>query len=79
MTVMFQACPRSTDRLVGEVREMIIGTPILAALFSISELIRPDEMAIVVVGDADVIRPELEELGMPITELDEDGFEIEGE
>ena len=44
-----------------------------------SELIRPDEMAIVVVGDADVIRPELEELGMPITELDEDGFEIEGE
>ena len=44
-----------------------------------TELIRPDEMAIVVVGDADVIRPELEALGMPITDLDEDGFEVEND
>ena len=40
------------------------------------ELIHPDNMAIVVVGDEAVIRPELEALGMPITVLDEDGFEV---
>lgn len=44
-----------------------------------SDLIQPEKMAIVVVGDAAVIRPELEALGMPITVLDEDGFEVEGE
>ena len=36
-------------------------------------------MAIVVVGDASTIREELEGLGMPIVNLDEDGFVIEGE
>jgi hypothetical protein len=41
-----------------------------------AELIRPDNMAIVVVGDEAAIRPELETLGMPITVLDEDGFEL---
>ncbi len=42
-----------------------------------SELIQPDNMAIVVVGDEAIIRPELEALGMPITVLDEDGFEVD--
>jgi zinc protease len=41
------------------------------------ELIRPDDMAIVVVGDEATIREELEALGMPIRNLDKDGFEIE--
>ncbi len=40
------------------------------------KLIHPDRMAIVVVGDEAVIRPELEALGMPITVLDEDGYEV---
>ncbi len=40
-------------------------------------LIQPDNMAIVVVGDEAAIREELEGLGIPIRELDEDGFEIE--
>ena len=39
-----------------------------------SELIKPNNMAIVVVGDEAAIRPELEALGMPITVLDEEGF-----
>jgi len=39
-------------------------------------LIRPGNMAIVVVGDEAVIRPELEALGMSITVLDEDGLEV---
>ncbi len=42
-----------------------------------NELIQPDNMAIVVVGDEATIRGELEALGMPIKKLDEDGFEIE--
>ena len=41
-----------------------------------SKLIKPDNMAIVVVGDEAAIRPELEALGMPITVLDEEGFEV---
>jgi len=41
------------------------------------KLIQPDNMAIVVVGDETAIREELEGLGIPIRELDEDGFEIE--
>ncbi|MEE8496254.1 MAG: pitrilysin family protein [Xanthomonadales bacterium] len=41
-------------------------------------LIQPGNMAIVVVGDETAIRPELEALGMSITVLDEDGFEVEG-
>ena len=41
-----------------------------------ARLIQPDNMAIVVVGDEAVIRPELEALGMPITVLDEDGIEV---
>jgi len=42
-----------------------------------NELIQPEKMAIVVVGDEATIREELEGLGMPIKKLDEDGFEIE--
>ncbi len=42
-------------------------------------MIQPDRMAIVVVGDEDAIRPELEELGLPITRLNEDGEVIEGD
>ena len=42
----------------------------------VSELIDPDNMAIVVVGDEASIREELDELGMPIQKLDEDGFPI---
>lgn len=38
------------------------------------KLIDPANMAIVVVGDEATIRPELEALGMPLVELDEDGF-----
>jgi zinc protease len=42
-----------------------------------NKLIQPNNMAIIVVGDEAAIRGELEELGMPIKSLDEDGFEIE--
>ncbi len=42
----------------------------------VHKLIRPEDMDIVVVGDAAVIRGELEALGMPVRMLDEDGFEI---
>ena len=42
-----------------------------------NELIQPDNMAIVIVGDEAVLREELEALGMPIKKLDEDGFEID--
>lgn len=42
-----------------------------------NELIQPEDMAIVIVGDEATIREELEALGMPIKMLDEDGFEIE--
>jgi zinc protease len=41
------------------------------------QLIQPEDMAIVIVGDEATIREELEALGMPIINLDEDGFEIE--
>jgi len=41
------------------------------------KLIHPENMAIVVVGDEAALRDDLEALGMPITELDEDGFEID--
>jgi zinc protease len=41
------------------------------------ELIQPDNMAIVIVGDEATIREELEALGMPIKKLDEDGFEMD--
>lgn len=40
------------------------------------KLIQPENMAIVVVGDAAVIRAELDALEIPIRLLDEDGFEI---
>jgi zinc protease len=40
-----------------------------------NQLITPDNMAIVVVGDEATIREELEGLGMPIKTLDADGFE----
>jgi zinc protease len=39
-------------------------------------LIEDQDIAIVVAGDTPAIRPQLEELGLPITLLDEDGFEI---
>ena len=42
-----------------------------------NKLIQPENMAIVIVGDEATIREELEGLGMPIINLDEDGFEIE--
>jgi zinc protease len=42
-----------------------------------SQLIDPQNMAIVVVGDEAGIHGELEALGMPIRRLDEDGFAIE--
>ena len=41
-----------------------------------NKLIAPQNMAIVVVGDEVTIREELEAFGMPIVNLDEDGFEI---
>jgi zinc protease len=44
-----------------------------------SKLLQPDDVAIVVVGDEDAVRPELEALGMPIVELDEDGFPVEAD
>jgi len=42
-----------------------------------NKLIQPENMAIVIVGDEAVLREELEALGMPIVNLDEDGFEID--
>ena len=42
-------------------------------------MIRPEEMAIIVVGDADEIRPQLETLGLSITELDEEGQPVAGQ
>ena len=42
-----------------------------------SQLIQPDNMAIVIVGDEAVLQEELEALYIPIKHLDEDGFEIE--
>ncbi len=42
-----------------------------------SEMLEPENTAIVVVGDEAAIREELEALGMPIVELDEDGYPIE--
>jgi zinc protease len=41
-----------------------------------AELLDPQNMAIVVVGDEAVIRPDLEELGLPITTLNEDGYPV---
>ncbi len=40
------------------------------------ELLQPDNVAIIVVGDAASLRPQLEELGWPITVLDSEGFEV---
>ena len=40
-------------------------------------MLEPENTAIVVVGDEAAIREELEALGMPIVELDEDGYPIE--
>jgi zinc protease len=42
-----------------------------------SQLIHPQNMAIVIVGDEATIREELEGLDIPIKNLDEDGFEME--
>ena len=41
-----------------------------------SQLIEADNMAIIVVGDAPGILPELESLGLPIKFLDEEGIEL---
>ncbi|WP_226704537.1 M16 family metallopeptidase [Microbulbifer elongatus] len=46
---------------------------------AITGLLEPDNMAIVVVGDSASIREDIEALGMPIVELDEDGYVIETE
>ncbi|WP_066964242.1 pitrilysin family protein [Microbulbifer sp. Q7] len=43
----------------------------------ITGLLTPKDMSIVVVGDAANIRESVEALGMPIVELDEDGYVIE--
>ncbi len=42
-----------------------------------NRLIDPDNMAIVVVGDEATIREEIEALGMPVVELNEDGYVVE--
>jgi len=42
-----------------------------------ARLIDPDNLAIVVVGDLEVIRPEIEQLGMPVKLLDEEGELVE--
>jgi len=42
-----------------------------------SSLIRPEAMVIVVAGDVEVIQPELEQLGIPLKLLNEDGEIIE--
>jgi zinc protease len=42
-----------------------------------STMIRPEALSIVVVGDVEEIRPSLEELGMPMKLLDEDGEVVE--
>jgi zinc protease len=44
-----------------------------------SEVLEPENQAIVVVGDEAAIRADLEALGMPIVELDEDGYVKEEE
>jgi zinc protease len=41
-----------------------------------ARLIDPSNLAIVAVGDAALIRPQLETLGLPIKRLDEDGFAL---
>lgn len=41
-----------------------------------ARLIHPDDLAIVVVGDVDEIRPQLETLDLEIVMLDEDGFTL---
>jgi zinc protease len=41
-----------------------------------SELIHPHDIAIIMVGDADELMPQLEPLGMEIIQLDEDGFPL---
>ncbi|WP_299592900.1 pitrilysin family protein [uncultured Microbulbifer sp.] len=46
---------------------------------AITGLLEPDNMAIVIVGDTDSIREDIEALGMPIVELNEDGYEIDPE
>ena len=46
---------------------------------AITGLLEPENMAIVVVGDAASIREDVEALGMPIVELDEDGYVIKAE
>ena len=43
----------------------------------LQEVITPDDLGIVVVGDAKTIRPELEALQIPIVELDADGARID--
>jgi zinc protease len=42
-----------------------------------AKLIDPDHMAIVVVGDLEAIRPQIEQLDMPVILLNEDGEQIE--
>ena len=42
-----------------------------------AKLIDPDHMALVVVGDLEAIRPQIEQLEMPVILLNEDGEQIE--
>ncbi|SDK75777.1 M16 family metallopeptidase [Microbulbifer yueqingensis] len=45
----------------------------------IKDVLEPEKLSIVVVGDSASIREEVEALGMPIVELDEDGYVKEAE
>jgi zinc protease len=42
-----------------------------------AESIHPQDVVVVVVGDQELVLPQLEALGMPITVLDEDGYEVQ--
>ena len=44
-----------------------------------AELLRPEDLVIVIVGDLPVIRDELEDLGLPMVELDENGRPVSGD
>ena len=41
-----------------------------------SKMIRPNDLAIIMVGDAEILMPQLEELGYPIVQLNEDGYPL---
>ena len=41
-----------------------------------NRLLQPENVTIVVVGDAAALKPQLERLGIPVTFLNEEGFEL---